>query len=350
MRRRTLTSLLIVLAFLAALGVALYLRSKAPPEAARLLPESDAIVYVHLKTLRPVLHFDTASEVRSPGLQHFIDATGIVPERDLDAVAMGLHRVATPLPHQPHAPVAEIFTSEVLVGRFDGQRLTHYLDSIATARESYADRTIYTIPLDDQSLRIAQLGYDTIGASNMPTSEQIHSMIDRSRASALSSPGSSLLAARYSEVPQLPFPPVAWGIGHIGLPFSQNGYVTVMGLQFPIPEDTDLVASLRYAGSAHLRVEEIAPDEDSAKHTAETVTTLLNILRNIGSEQARFASTSDPSAAAMRNILGSATIEQHGDRAILDASANGDQIKAIASAAHPAAPDATPVPASSSNH
>ena len=65
MRKRTLIPLLIILAVLAALGLALYLRAKAPPEAARLLPESDAIVYLHLKTLRSLTHFDATPIQRS---------------------------------------------------------------------------------------------------------------------------------------------------------------------------------------------------------------------------------------------------------------------------------------------
>src|SRR5580698_9253530 len=249
MRRRTWISLAIALAVLGALAVALYLRAKAPPEAARLLPESDAIVYVNLKPLRAATHFDQTQVPRSADLQRFIAQTGIVPERDLEAAAFALHRMDNP--NGPNGPVAY---SEVFIGRFDGQRLAKYLASIATARETYAGREIYSIPIEGRTLRITQLGYDTIGASNTPTAEQIHSMLDRSRASALSTPGSSLLAARYSEVPLLS---QAWGIGHIGLPFAKDGYISILGLQLPLPEDTDLVASLRYSGSVRLRIEEI---------------------------------------------------------------------------------------------
>ena len=57
MRKRTRYSLLLMLALVAALVVAV-LRKTAPPEVARLLPESDAIVYVNLKPLRAATHFD----------------------------------------------------------------------------------------------------------------------------------------------------------------------------------------------------------------------------------------------------------------------------------------------------
>ena len=55
MNRRTRRTLLIVAAVLVLLGVAVFLRSKAPPEAARLLPESDGIVYINLKPVRTFL-------------------------------------------------------------------------------------------------------------------------------------------------------------------------------------------------------------------------------------------------------------------------------------------------------
>jgi hypothetical protein len=334
MRKRTLTSLLVALAVLIALGVALYLRAEAPPEAARLLPESDAIVYIHLKDIRAATHFDQTPVARSADFQRFIDATGIVPERDIDAAAFALHRMDDA--SGPNGPVAY---SEVFVGRFDGVKLAHYMASIATEQETYAGRTIYTVPIENRHLRIAQLGYDTIGASNMPTSEQMHSMIDRSRASALGTPGSSLLAARYSEVPLLA---QVWGIGHIGLPFSENGQIAVMGLQLPLPEDTDLVASLRYNGTQHLlsggaaelRIEEIAPDPASAQRTVEALNTLTGLVRAIALARPADEAPDQAAANAVANILESLKITQKNDRAILTAHASLDQLKAIANRKH----------------
>jgi hypothetical protein len=351
LRSRKLIPWSIVAVVVAALCVALYFRAQAPPEAARLLPESDAIVYLQLKTLRSLTHFDQTPIARAPDFQRFIDATGIVPERDLDAVAFALHRMSDP--DGPNGPVAY---SEVFVGRFDGEKLATYLHSLATAEETYAGHTIYTIPTEHdrngtRNLRIAQLAYDMVAASNMPTPEQIHSMLDRSRASALGTPGSSLLAARYHEVPKLPLPPVAWGIGRIGLPFASapgpggpEGKLAVMGMELPLPADTDLVASLGFGGpthlltggAAHLRIEEIAPDEAAAHSTVEACTTLLALLRGVADAQPAHNDSDD----AMRAILQSATLDQHGDRALLNASATADQLKALF-AAHATA-DATP--------
>jgi hypothetical protein len=321
MRRRTRYSLLLMLALMAALAVVLVLRKAAPPEAARLLPESDAIVYANVKPLRTATHFDRTQVTRSPEYQHFVDATGIVPERDLDSAAFALHRMDDPT--GPNGPVGY---SEVFEGRFDGERLASYLATIATAKESYAGHDIYTVPVADGKLtrpfRIAQLGYDTIAASNMPTPEQIHSILDRHRAAASPFSGSSLLSERYRDVPAFSS---AWAIGHIGLPFSDRGYISIFGLQLPLPEDTTFVASLRYLGTLHLRIEQIAPTETDAAHSTETLSTLLRLVKSVQQTQAQMQA-SDPS---FLELINTAKIEQHKDRAVLTANIPLDLVKKL---------------------
>ena len=326
MRKRTRYSLLLMLALMVALVVVLVLRKAAPPEAARLLPESDAIVYANLKPLRAVTHFDRTPVKRSPDYQNFVDATGIVPERDLDAVAFALHRMDDP--NGPNGPVGY---SEVFEGRFDGERLAHYLATIATTKESYAGHDIYTVTVGDgkvtRPLRIAQLGYDTIAASNMPTPEQIHSILDRHRAAASPFSGSSLLSARYRDVPAFSS---AWAIGHIGLPFSDRGFISIFGLRLPMTEDTTFVASIRYLGTLHLRIEQIAPNEPDAAHAAETLTGLLALVKSVEKTQMQMQPQTS-SNAAFRELTDSAKIEQHKDRAVLTANIPLELIKQLTS-------------------
>jgi hypothetical protein len=325
MRKRTRYSLLLMLVLMVALVVVLVLRKAAPPEAARLLPESDAIVYANVKPLRVATHFDRTQITRSPDYQHFIDATGIVPERDLDSVAFALHRMDDP--NGPNGPVGY---SEVFEGRFDGERLARYLSSIATAKENYAGRDIYTIAVGDgkitRPLRIAQLGYDTIAASNMPTPEQIHSILDRHRAAASPFSGSSLLSERYRDVPAFSS---AWAIGHIGLPFSDRGYISIFGLQLPLPEDTTFVASLRYLGALHLRIEQITPTDADAAHATATLATLLTLVRSVTQTQVQMQPNA-PADAEVRELMNSAKIEQHKDRAVLTANIPLELIKRLA--------------------
>lgn len=319
--------MLLVLALISALTVALILRKSAPPEAARLLPESDAIVYLNLKPLRAATRFDRTPIAHAGEYQQFIDATGIMPERDLDAVAFALHRMDDP--NGPNGPVGY---SEVFEGRFDGQRLAQYLATIATSKESYASHDIFTIPVGDgkqiRPLRITQLGYDTLAASNMPTAEQIHSILDRHRAAASPFSGSSLLSARYRDVPAFAS---AWAIGHIGLPFSDRGVISLFGLQLPLSEDTTFIASLRYLGTLHLRIEQIAPTDADAAHATETLTTLLNLLRTVQQTQAQMQPQS--SDTAFRELTDSTTIEQHKDRAVLTANIPLQLVKQLTSPA-----------------
>src|SRR5579862_2628100 len=130
MLRRTRRTLWIVAGVLLLLAAAIYLRFKAPPEAARLLPESDGIIYVNLRPIRAVLNKNLKPVVRAPEYQRFIDATGIDWERDLNEVAIALHRMSDP--HGPNGPVAY---SMVLVGKLDGKALARYLEAHAASSE-----------------------------------------------------------------------------------------------------------------------------------------------------------------------------------------------------------------------
>ena len=305
-RRRTRTTIAVVVVILLLLAVALYLRKKAPPEAARLLPESDGIVYLNLRPLRAVTHFDQHPVAHDPDYQGFIDATGIQFERDLDEAAFALHRM--PNPSGPNGAVA---FSEVFVGHFDGGRLAHYLGGISSAQEDYSGHTIYSIPSDGRTVRVTLLGYDMVAVSNTPTAEQIHSILDRYRSAALPFAGSSLLSDYYEEVPLLS---LAWGIGQIGLPFGDSGDVRVMGLRLPIHFDSKFIASLRWTGSLRLRLEEIAPTEEAAAASAETAKMVLGFARNV---QITVPGMTD---ADLKPLLDSMQIEHHRNRAVLHAT------------------------------
>ena len=157
--RRTKLSIAIVLVVLVLLAGAIYLRKEAPPEAARLLPESDGIVYFNLRPLRAATHFDQHPVEHSPEYQHFIDATGIQFERDLDEAAFALHRMA-----DAKGPNGALAFSEVFVGHFDGRKLADYLASIAASQETYSVHTIYNVPSEGRTVRVVLLGYDIVAA------------------------------------------------------------------------------------------------------------------------------------------------------------------------------------------
>jgi hypothetical protein len=313
MHRRTRRTLLIVAAVLVLLALAIFLRSKAPPEAARLLPESDGILYIDLKPVRGFFR-KVKPPQRAPDYQQFVEATGIDWEQDLDQVAIGLHRMQDP--NGPNGPVAY---SLVLVGKLTGSKLNTWLESHATARESYAGKTIYDIPSDGRTVRVAQIGYDMLAVSNTPTAEQIHSIIDRHRTAALPFSGSSLLAAHYRDVPLLS---VAWGMGQIGLPFSESGAIRVFGFSLPLQSDSTIIASVAPAlpvpgalGALRLKVEEIAPSEQSAVSQAADLATLVTLARTFSAPL-----SDNPANNGLKTLLKTAEVTQHRDRVIVTAA------------------------------
>ena len=305
--RRTLYSLLAASALVVALAVLVFLRFHAPPEVARLLPESEAIIYLNLKPIRAATHFDSNPVAPAPEYARFLQATGFTWDRDLDRIAIALHRM--PDPRGPNGPVAYTAVAE---GRFDAPRLTAYLKANSTSQETYAGTIIYTIPAQEgRILRVAPLGFDLLAASNTPTTEQIHSVLDRHNAGASPFSGSSLLAAHYRDVPYFA---LAWGIGHIGLPFSENGRVQVFGVQLPLAEDSDFIASLTYRGSIHLRIDDLTPTEDDAARTTINLSTIVNLLRGF------LPAGGTANDQALHQAVDSVVVAQRGTRVELTAT------------------------------
>jgi len=323
MSRRTRRTLFIVAAVLLLLAVAVFLRSKAPPEAARLLPESDGILYIDLRPVRALFRKDLKPPQHAPDYQQFIDAIGIDPERDLDQVAVALHRM--PDPNGPNGPVAY---SWVLVGKITGKRLNAWLGANATSREEYAGHTIYSIPSQGRTVRVAQIGYDMVAVSNFPTPEMIHSILDRHRTAALPFSGSTLLQQHYHDVPLLS---LAWGVGQIGLPFSESGAIHIFGFELPLEPDSTIIASVAPAlpvpgklGALHVRVEEIAPSEDKAVSQAAALATLVTVVRGLAEPVAPTTTNN-----AVRELLKTAEVTQHHDRVVVTATVPASSFAAL---------------------
>ncbi len=329
--RWTRTRILLLLAgILAALGTVLFLwRKNTPPLAARLLPESQAILYLNLSPLRAATHFDRKPVAHDPEYQHFIDATGIDAERDLDEAAVAF--VTLP---DAAGPNAGLGFCEVFVARFAPERLARYLATIAASTESYAGRTIYQIPSEGRTVRVAILPGGMVVISNTPAAEQIHSMLDRFRTAWLpiDSNGPTLLAAHYRDLPVLS---LAWGLGQIGLPFGENGELHLFGLTLPFRVNAAFVASLRWTGALRLRVEEIAPNEAAARASAGALSGLLGV--------GRLANNMLPGQttnAGLATLLNTATVVQYRDRAVLNATLPQNLLHSLMETPGPLSPGA----------
>jgi hypothetical protein len=311
MHRRTRRTLLILAAVLVLLAVAVFLRSKAPPEAARLLPESDGILYINFKPVRAFMRKDLKPPQRVPEYQQFVDATGVDWERDIDQVAIAMHRMQDP--KGPNGPVAY---SMVLVGNFTGKRLNTWLEAHATSRETYEGHTIYSIQSQDRTVRVSQIGYDSLAVSNTPAPEQIHSMLDRHRTAAWPFSNSTLLMQHYHDIPLLA---VAWGMGQIALPFSESGAIHIFGFSLPLEDDSTIVASvtpaLRLGGALNVKVEEIAATDDAAAGQAASLATLVTLARGFTAPLA-----SNPANNGLRQLLKTAAVTQKRNRVVVTAT------------------------------
>ncbi len=298
-------------------AAALLWRKNTAPLAARILPESQAILYFNLSPLRAATHFNRKPVQHDASYRHFIDATGIDFERDLDEAAFALD--ALPDPTGPNGGLA---FSEVFAGHFDPQRLARYLTGIAASTETYDSRTVYNIPSDGRTVRVALLPHGMVAVSNTPTAEQIHSMLDRDRTAWLPGTGQpTLLTEHYRDLPILS---LAWGLGQLGLPFGDHGEFRILGVTLPLRLNAVFVASLRWTGVLRLRIEEIAPSEAAARASAAALSGLLSLGRLAENNLPASVTNTDTQA-----LLNSTTVVQYNDRAVLSATLPEPLLRAL---------------------
>ena len=293
---------LLILAF----GTFVLLHKTTPPRVVRLLPESDALVYVNLSAIRAATHFDRQPVTPDPEYRDFLAATGIHFEHDLDEAAFAVNRLPDPLTSQ--GPVGY---SEVFRGSFDSTRLTNWLKSQAGSTESYAGHTIYAVPHEGRTVRIALLGRHLVAASNMPTAEQIHSILDHD--AGFFPRGPVLLQDHFRDVPVFSF---AWGLAQIEAPLTGDGNVHLFGFRIPLPTNTVFIASVRYVTALQLRVEEIAPSESVASISVSVVRAVLTFYSGEQKLQSTLGATPDPDTTA---LIQSIQITQNKERAVLTA-------------------------------
>ena len=264
LKHRKLLILAILLVAAAAIAFVLYRHSSQVPEAARLLPEGDLILYANVK---PVHLFDLAKSgsVQPQGdYKDFVDRTGIQFERDLNEVAMS--RRDTP-------DGRDVESSEIFVGHFDPARLRDYLQLLSSVRDTYRNYTIYTIPHEGHVVRVTLLQPDKVAVTNMASPEPMHGIIDR----AYKPSAGPALLSHYNDVP---FGSVAWLIDHI--PNKPNNLELPGGFALTIPADAIAVGSLRYTGSLLLRADIFAQSEAQAKEIVDSANTHLAMVRSIG--------------------------------------------------------------------
>jgi hypothetical protein len=301
----------------AAIAVLVYLRKRDAPEAARLLPEADAVAFVNLRLLRLARVFEQAPPVsQAPEYKEFVAATGFQFERDLDYLAIAVHAPGSefnpaPTRGQPGWFGERARYSEIFIGRFDAQRVTAYFRKLATSTDRYRDAEIFNIPSDGRTVRVAIVGVDTVAVSNVEDPAVVRQMIDRYRAAARPRTGPSVVREYYERVP---LGCVAWVIGRIPASPATKLSLPAMEVAAGSLAGAAVVASARYLGGVHLRIDAFTPAESNARNLLESAQSFLTIFRSL---QASVASGADPDVKA---FFDSIKVEQEKDRVRLTAT------------------------------
>ena len=313
--RRTLPIVLAVLIVAAAVTVTVQLRKHAPPEPARLLPAADGFLYVDYSWVRRVNGKPFNPVVHDPEYERFIQETGFDYERDLDSVAFAIHYPASWPGKGTGGPAPEPRFSEVFIGHFDASRCTAYLRGRAKSVESYKSVDIFTIPVEERTVRIAILGVDTVAASNLEDPGVIHGMVDRSRRLASPFGGPSLLRRYYKRV-QLASP--IWLITHIE-PAAPN--FRTLSTIFPNPADVVVSASFNplhlpfRAGVLHVLAEAWTDNDQDARTITDKVNVFLAMFHSAE------ASVASPGTDAdIKALFDSLQVSQEDSRAVLVAT------------------------------
>ena len=257
---------------------AILLRKRAAPDVVRLLPDSDAILYVNLEPIR--LFTDLGKNPpknREPEYEQFVQETGFEFERDLDRAAFAIHYGST-----ADNPSPETRYSEILQGHFDSERVSQYLRRLAKGQvEQYRNFDIYIIPLEGRTVRVALLGVDTAAASNNPDPAFIHYMIDRYKESALPFAGPPLVREHYARVP---LGSIVWTIARTPdqPPPEDRGELLLPGSWSSLlPRGSVVIASARPLNEVHLRAQVITRDQDEARHFSDRLATFLALFKTI---------------------------------------------------------------------
>ena len=258
---------------------AVLLRKQAPPDAVRLLPESDAVLYINMEPVR--LLTDIAKnppKEREPQYEEFVRETGFEFERDLDRAAFAIHYGAPGADGKP----AETRYSEVLQAHFDHTRVGDWLRKVAVRTERYGDYDIYAIPVEDRTVRVALLGIDIAAASNVDDPNVIHGMIDRYRQAALPFSGPALVSEYYARVP---LGSLVWTIAR--MPASRASTEDHGELLLPggwaglLPRGSVVIASARPLNEVRLRADVILKSEDQAQRFTEQVGAYLTLFKSL---------------------------------------------------------------------
>ncbi len=273
-RRNQLWAAVAVLLIAGGIIAAILLRKRAAPDAVRLLPDSDAVLYVNLAPIRLLSDFGKhPPKDRDPRYDEFIRETGFDFERDLDQAAFAIHYATATDPETRY--------SEIFHGHFDSARVAAYLHKLAANVEQYSGFDIYVIPLEGRTVRVVLLGVGVAAASNTEGPDVIHGMVDRYRQSALPFAGPSLVSEYYRRVP---LGSVIWTIARPSARATARDHSELLvpgGWSALLPSNSVVIASARPLKEVHLRAEVLTPTETTAQAFTDRVNAYLLLFKSL---------------------------------------------------------------------
>ena len=276
-RRRNLWIALAVILVIGAIVAALLLRKRAAPDAVRLLPNADAILYVNFEPVRLLTDLGKKPpQNREPEYEEFVRQTGFEFERDLNRAALAIHYGGA-----TGNSSSETRYSEILQGQFDNQRVSQYLRKQSQSVERYNDFDIFVIPLEGRTLRVVLLGVDTAAASNTEGSDVIHGMVNRYKQAALPFAGPELVHDYYYRVP---LGSVVWTIARIpanSAAQDRNELLLPGSWSSLLPRGSVVIASARPLNEVHLRAQVITNGDNEARAFTDRVKAFLALFRSI---------------------------------------------------------------------
>ncbi len=144
----------------------------------------------------------------------------------------------------------------------------------------------------------------------------------------------------------MPLLALAWGVGQIGMPFSERGAISIFGLSLPLEDDSIIVASATpalslngsLAGSLDLKVEEIAATDEVAARQAASLATLVSVAREFTAPLA--ANTANN---GLKQILENAKVIANRNRVVVTATLTPSLLASLAQG-ETAQPASSPAP------
>jgi len=153
----------------------------------------------------------------------------------------------------PNGPNGQVAYSMVLVGKITGKRLNDCSTHTRRPASPTAGQTVYSIPSEGRTVRVAQIGYDMVAVSRTPRPRADTPMLDRHSTAAWPFERGRCPEAAFHDVP---LALAGAELGQIGLPFFGDG-PQYSGFCCPLEADSTIIArrnSPLSAGRALLNV------------------------------------------------------------------------------------------------